>query len=62
MHVAIMKTLMLLPALHTLLACSSPVLRDDTSGPTITLDSATVTGIEQGALTKFLGIPFAAPP
>lgn len=62
MHVAIMKTFMLLLTLPILLTISSPVLQDGASGPTVTLDSATVTGIVQGTLTKFLGIPFAAPP
>ena len=62
MHVAIMKTFTLLSTLPILLAYSSPILEDGTSGPSVTLDSVTVTGIEQGALTKFLGIPFAAPP
>uniref|UniRef100_A0A8H7Y9K5 Carboxylic ester hydrolase n=1 Tax=Psilocybe cubensis TaxID=181762 RepID=A0A8H7Y9K5_PSICU len=33
-----------------------------TVSPTVTLDSATVTGINQGALSKFLGIPYAEPP
>ncbi|KAF8971827.1 alpha beta-hydrolase [Flammula alnicola] len=31
-------------------------------GSTVKLDSATVTGITDGLVTKFLGIPFAAPP
>jgi len=30
--------------------------------PTVTLDSAEVTGINENGLSKFLGIPFAQPP
>ncbi|KAF9567730.1 carotenoid ester lipase [Agrocybe pediades] len=46
------------------LAAAWPLaLRDlSDSPPTVTLDSATVTGINQGNLSKFLGIPFAQPP
>ncbi|KAF8195109.1 Alpha/Beta hydrolase protein [Pholiota molesta] len=51
-----------LATLQILLTVASPVERDDSSGPTVALDSATVTGINQGALSKFLGIPFAVPP
>ncbi|KIK74538.1 hypothetical protein PAXRUDRAFT_19776 [Paxillus rubicundulus Ve08.2h10] len=32
------------------------------SSPTVTLDSATVTGISSGSVNQFLGIPFAQPP
>jgi hypothetical protein len=30
--------------------------------PTVTLDTANVTGINENGLSKFLGIPFAQPP
>ncbi|KIK91168.1 hypothetical protein PAXRUDRAFT_150102 [Paxillus rubicundulus Ve08.2h10] len=32
------------------------------SPPTVTLDSATVTGVSSGSVNEFLGIPFAQPP
>lgn len=32
------------------------------TGPTVTLDSATFTGVTSGNVNKFLGIPFAQPP
>lgn len=32
------------------------------AAPTVTLDSATVTGITSGYTNQFLGIPFAQPP
>ncbi|KIJ12396.1 hypothetical protein PAXINDRAFT_14722 [Paxillus involutus ATCC 200175] len=32
------------------------------SSPTVTLDSATVTGVSSGSVNEFLGIPFAQPP
>jgi hypothetical protein len=32
------------------------------SPPTVTLDSAIVTGISSGSVNQFLGIPFAQPP
>lgn len=32
------------------------------AAPTVTLDSATVTGITSGSTNQFLGIPFAQPP
>ncbi|KIJ07764.1 hypothetical protein PAXINDRAFT_173304 [Paxillus involutus ATCC 200175] len=32
------------------------------SSPTVTLDSATVTGLSSGSVNEFLGIPFAQPP
>jgi acetylcholinesterase len=30
--------------------------------PTVKLDSAVVTGVTEGSIDKFLGIPFALPP
>ncbi|CAA7264886.1 unnamed protein product [Cyclocybe aegerita] len=55
--------LFLLLALHLSAVFAFPLERDLSSDPpTVTLDSATVTGIHQGNLTKFLGIPFAQPP
>ena len=32
------------------------------AAPNVTLDQATVTGVENGTLDKFLGIPYAQPP
>lgn len=32
------------------------------AAPTVTLDSATVTGVTSGSTNQFLGIPFAQPP
>jgi hypothetical protein len=32
------------------------------AAPTVTLDTATVTGITSGSVNKWLGIPFALPP
>jgi len=47
----------------SLVVCTPLVLQDSSSSPpTATLDNASVTGIHQGALSKFLGIPFAEPP
>ncbi|KDR85818.1 hypothetical protein GALMADRAFT_84978 [Galerina marginata CBS 339.88] len=57
-----MKLSLLLIAQAPLIFCS-PFDRDPSPSPTaVTLDSATITGVSQGALSKFLGIPFAAPP
>ena len=33
-----------------------------TAAPNVTLDQATITGVENGTLDKFLGIPYAQPP
>ncbi|KAF8838648.1 alpha/beta-hydrolase [Paxillus ammoniavirescens] len=41
-------------------AFGSPL--EEYSLPTVTLNSATVTGISSGSMNKFLGIPFAQPP
>ncbi|KIM47457.1 hypothetical protein M413DRAFT_62494 [Hebeloma cylindrosporum] len=42
---------------------ASPWSRDlSSSPPTVTLDSATLTGLNENGLSKFLGIPFAQPP
>jgi len=35
---------------------------DKRAAPTVTLDTATVTGVASGAVNKWLGIPFALPP
>lgn len=43
--------------LHAGLALAAPL-----AGPTVKLDSATVTGTTFGSVSKFLGIPFAQPP
>lgn len=32
------------------------------AAPTVTLDSATMTGVTSGSTNQFLGIPFAQPP
>ena len=32
------------------------------ANPVINLDDATVTGFEDGSVSKFLGIPYAQPP
>ncbi|KAF5385567.1 hypothetical protein D9757_006799 [Collybiopsis confluens] len=53
-----MLTLRLLGfALQTFVVLATPL-----AGPTVTLDSATVTGTTFGNVQKFLGIPFAQPP
>ncbi|KAF8971835.1 carotenoid ester lipase [Flammula alnicola] len=54
--------LLLLLALQTTLIIASPLAPNASSPPTLVIDSATVTGVNQGALSKFLGIPFAVPP
>ncbi|KAJ3801933.1 Alpha/Beta hydrolase protein [Lentinula aff. detonsa] len=43
--------------LQTFLVLASPL-----AGPTVTLDSAVVTGVTSGNTQEFLGIPFAQPP
>ena len=35
---------------------------DGRAAPTVTLDTATVTGVASGSVNKWLGIPFALPP
>ncbi|KAG7088902.1 hypothetical protein E1B28_012847 [Marasmius oreades] len=40
----------------------SIVLAVPLAGPTVKLDSATVTGTSSGRVSSFLGIPFAKPP
>ncbi|KIJ19263.1 hypothetical protein PAXINDRAFT_70400 [Paxillus involutus ATCC 200175] len=54
------------PALLLLLAASlvgaSASSYGERSSPTVTLNSATVTGISFGSVNQFLGIPFAQPP
>jgi len=35
---------------------------DRRAAPTVTLDTATVTGVASGSVNKWLGIPFALPP
>ncbi|KAH7906741.1 Alpha/Beta hydrolase protein [Hygrophoropsis aurantiaca] len=47
-------------ALHLGSAWGSPLSKR--AAPTVTLDSATVTGVSDGSVSKFLGIPFAQPP
>ncbi|KAF9265176.1 carotenoid ester lipase precursor [Marasmius fiardii PR-910] len=44
-------------ALQATVALAAPL-----AGPTVTLNSATVTGTSSGKVSKFLGIPFAEPP
>ncbi|KAK1232170.1 hypothetical protein PQX77_004682 [Marasmius sp. AFHP31] len=44
-------------ALQAAIALAAPL-----AGPTVKLDSATVTGTSSGRVSKFLGIPFAKPP
>ncbi|KAL0577126.1 hypothetical protein V5O48_004879 [Marasmius crinis-equi] len=44
-------------ALQAAVALAAPL-----AGPTVKLDSATVTGTSSGRVSKFLGIPFAKPP
>ncbi|KAG7088897.1 hypothetical protein E1B28_012842 [Marasmius oreades] len=41
---------------------ASIVLAASLAGPTVKLDSATVTGTSSGSVSRFLGIPFAKPP
>ncbi|KAF8834585.1 alpha/beta-hydrolase, partial [Paxillus ammoniavirescens] len=53
-------TLLLLLAGSLASASASPLW--ERSSPTVTLDSATVTGISSGSVNEFLGIPFAQPP
>jgi len=38
----------------------SPLYRH--AAPTVTLDTATVTGVASGSVNEWLGIPFALPP
>jgi len=33
-----------------------------TAGPTVQLNNATITGVDVGGVSKFLGIPYASPP
>ncbi|KAF8838081.1 alpha/beta-hydrolase [Paxillus ammoniavirescens] len=56
MHTA----LLLLLARSLAGASASP--HAERSSPTVTLDSATVTGVSSGSVNEFLGIPFAQPP
>lgn len=46
---------------YVAVASSSPHIASR-AGPTVTLDSAVVTGVASGSVDSFLGIPFAAPP
>ncbi|KIJ12829.1 hypothetical protein PAXINDRAFT_117796 [Paxillus involutus ATCC 200175] len=52
--------LLLLLAASLAGASASPL--GERSSPTVTLDSATVTGLSSGSVNEFLGIPFAQPP
>ncbi|KIJ09787.1 hypothetical protein PAXINDRAFT_102175 [Paxillus involutus ATCC 200175] len=46
----------------SLLLAGLAYLLGNRSSPTVTLDSATVTGLSSGSVNEFLGIPFAQPP
>lgn len=43
-------------------ALQSLVGASPSAAPTARLDDATVTGVKDGPLAKFLGIPYATPP
>ncbi|KAF8835930.1 alpha/beta-hydrolase [Paxillus ammoniavirescens] len=49
-------------AVLSLLLAGLAYLLGNRSSPTVTLDSATVTGLSSGSVNEFLGIPFAQPP
>ncbi|KAE9396133.1 alpha beta-hydrolase [Gymnopus androsaceus JB14] len=57
-----MLTLGLAIAFQACIALASPSPLVPRAGPTVTLDSAVVTGVASGAVDEFLGIPFAEPP
>jgi len=44
------------------LALVGSVVAAPLAAPTVQLDSATVTGVNDGGVSKYLGIPFAQPP
>ncbi|PBK67236.1 alpha/beta-hydrolase [Armillaria solidipes] len=52
--------LLVLLGLHACIVTSAVI--SSRAAPTVTLDSATFTGTNSGAVSKFLGIPFAQPP
>ncbi|KDR85794.1 hypothetical protein GALMADRAFT_387164 [Galerina marginata CBS 339.88] len=52
----------MLKRISLLIALQSVAYATLFSGPTVKLDSATVTGVTDGLVSKFLGIPFAIPP
>jgi len=43
-------------------ALSRLILGSPLTPPTIVMDKATVTGVRDGLVDKFLGIPYALPP
>ncbi|PBK95732.1 carotenoid ester lipase precursor [Armillaria gallica] len=51
---------LVLLGLHAYIVTSAVI--SSRAAPTVTLDSATFTGTTSGAVSKFLGIPFAQPP
>ena len=53
--------LVVLASLAAHLVLAVPMV-DRAAAPTVTLDTATVTGVSSGSVSKFLGIPFAKPP
>ncbi|KAF8167302.1 alpha beta-hydrolase [Crassisporium funariophilum] len=63
MNLILLEALVALANTVLVLATPNHAPRDlQSSPPTVTLDSATVTGLSNGSITKFLGIPFAQPP
>lgn len=54
--------MILLGALTILLSQIGPLFATPATAPTVTLDSAVFTGITEGQVTKYLGIPYAQPP
>ena len=57
-----MLTLGFAIAFQACIALASPSPLAPRVGPTVTLDSAVVTGVASGTVDEFLGIPFAEPP
>lgn len=53
----ILSNILAFVGLQALSAHASPL-----AAPTVTLDSATISGVTVGNVNKFLGIPFAQPP
>lgn len=43
-------------------ALAAPAIRSSGLGQTVTLDNGTFTGISDGKMVKFYGLPYAKPP
>lgn len=48
--------------LQAFIALATRIICLEVAAPTVTLDNGTFTGITSGAVSQFLGIPFAQPP